>query len=75
MTDKLLLISADAHAGALPEDHRDHFDPDYRHRVDELVAESEAFVKRSGYLQSKEAVDMARLAELFRNDVKELSIA
>ena len=46
MTDKLLLISADAHVGALPEDYRAYFEPAYRDRVDELVAESEAFVKR-----------------------------
>jgi predicted TIM-barrel fold metal-dependent hydrolase len=47
MSDKLLLISADSHAGGMPEDYRDHFEPEYRGRMDDLIAENNQFLKRS----------------------------
>lgn len=46
MSEKLLLISADAHVGGFPDDYRKYFEPQYRDQVDELVAEDKEFVSR-----------------------------
>ncbi|MDB5422958.1 MAG: putative amidohydrolase [Phenylobacterium sp.] len=46
MTDKLLLVSADAHVGGFPDQYRQYFEPEYRQKVDELIVEDKEFVSR-----------------------------
>jgi predicted TIM-barrel fold metal-dependent hydrolase len=59
MSDKLLLISADAHVGGFPEDYRAYIDPKYRDRINDLIAEDKEFVGRgiSQDRYSKEQLD------------------
>ena len=47
MSDKLLLISADGHAGGTPEEYRAYIDPAFRGRIDDLIVENEEFKARA----------------------------
>jgi predicted TIM-barrel fold metal-dependent hydrolase len=47
MSDKLLLISADGHAGGTPEEYREYLEPQFRPHIDELIVENEEFMARA----------------------------
>jgi len=41
--ERLVIVSADSHAAADPEDYRSYIDPQYKDRIDELVQEGQMF--------------------------------
>ena len=43
--DRLLIVSADGHAGGRPEDYRDYIDPAYRDSLSALEAENQKFLQ------------------------------
>src|ERR1700760_4461339 len=69
MTDKLLLISADGHAGGTPEQYREYLDPEYRSHIDDLIVENEEFKARaiSQHNYSKEQLERMDEREAIRS--------
>ncbi len=47
MAKNILLVSGDAHAGALPEGYRQYFEPEFRSTIDQLKADDAQFMTRS----------------------------
>jgi predicted TIM-barrel fold metal-dependent hydrolase len=58
--DRLLIFSADGHAGAPVEAYRPYLDGPYRDRVDDLIAENEIYMEVAGRpsLPTPEALDV-----------------
>jgi predicted TIM-barrel fold metal-dependent hydrolase len=63
MPKKMLLVSGDAHAGAMPEDYRDYLDPQYRPAVDDLKAEQDQFMMNTIMQQRYSPEQLERMDE------------
>jgi predicted TIM-barrel fold metal-dependent hydrolase len=63
MSKKMLLVSGDAHAGAMPEDYRNYFDPEYRSTIADLEVEQERFMQNTIMQQRYSAEQLERMDE------------